>query len=310
MAYMRAQVSLQFTDEDLFNNLVEPYKEERRLNGLIIKCLSSYYHNEEVRNLVEGVSLEDITDGEQIQSNQALFDEVRKALMNQDYMAETLQNTMHNGVQDVEDIFGKTNEMAESTGMAHTEYNPETGNMILRIGKLPKVGGSSKSTPKPKKSSEVFNVKTVNNSLQTSLSKWEDSVHGIAESMSQLIASVEQAKEQAQKEQQKVKQERVLLEREKEGVQLEHAHIQQEREKFEKEKTETKMRTYDLLDTALIVTGGQLSETKNSITERTDDVKNKVKAFYTEVISNMNDLVDIIEKFADSSVMTAEDVSV
>ena len=150
MANMRAQVSLQFTDEDLFENFIKPNKEERRLNSIIIKCLSSYYYNEEVRNLVEGVSLEDITDGEQIQSNQALFDEVRQALMMQDFMAQELQNTMNNGVQDVEDILGKTNEMAESTGMAHTEYNPETGNMILRIGELPKVGGTQKSAPKKK----------------------------------------------------------------------------------------------------------------------------------------------------------------
>ena len=310
MTNLRVQLSLQFKDEDLIENFIKPYKEERRLNSVVIKCLSSYYHNEEVRNLVEGVSLEDITGGEVVKSDQALFNEIRQVLMMQDYMAQELQNTMDNDVHNVEDILGKTNEMAESTSKVYADCDSETGNMFLRIGELPKVGDSSKSITKPKKSSEVFNVKTVNNSLQTSLSKWEDSVHGIAESMSQLIASVEQAKEQAQKEQQKVKQERVLLEREKEGVQLEHAHIQQEREKFEKEKTETKMRTYDLLDTALIVTGGQLSETKNSITERTDDVKNKVKAFYTEVISNMNDLVDIIEKFADSSVMTAEDVSV
>ena len=143
MANMRAQVSLQFVDEDLYENFVLPYKEERRLNSIIIKCLSAYYRIKEVRNLIEGGSLENETGVDYENANQVLIDEVRQALVMQDFMSQELQNVVDNGVQDVEDILDRTNKMAESTGVAHTEYDEKTGATFLRISALPDVAGSS-----------------------------------------------------------------------------------------------------------------------------------------------------------------------
>lgn len=129
---MRAQISLQFDDADLYQNFVIPYKEGRVLNSLIIKCLSAYYYNEEVRNLIEGTSIEDATDGESVQSNQSLCDSIRASLMMQDFLASELQNTIDNGTEDIENVLHKTNDFAEKSGVAKPTTS-EYGSNILQI---------------------------------------------------------------------------------------------------------------------------------------------------------------------------------
>ena len=129
---MRAQISLQFDDTELFENFVTPYKESRLLNGLIIKCLSSYYYNEEVRNLIEGTSLNDVTDGEEIQTTQSIVDNIRASLIMQDYLASELQITVDNGTEDINNILNKTNEVAKQTGVAKTT-STESGANVLKI---------------------------------------------------------------------------------------------------------------------------------------------------------------------------------
>jgi hypothetical protein len=125
---MRAQISLQFDDEDLYSNFVVPYKEQRVLNSVIIKCLSAYYYNEEVRNLIEGTSMEEVTDGEGIQSTQSLCDSIRASLMMQDFLTSELQNTIANGTEDITNILNQTNDLAKKSGVAKastSEYKSE-----------------------------------------------------------------------------------------------------------------------------------------------------------------------------------------
>lgn len=145
---MRAQISLQFDDTELFENFVTPYKESRLLNGLIIKCLSSYYYNEEVRNLIEGTSLNDVTDGEEIQTTQSIVDNIRASLIMQDYLASELQITVDNGTEDINNILNKTNEVAKQTGVAKTT-STESGANVLKIEtKNLQNGSSSQSSDK------------------------------------------------------------------------------------------------------------------------------------------------------------------
>lgn len=59
MAEMRAQVSLIFEDEELFNNLIVPEKKNRSLRPLIVKLLEAYYYSDDVRNLVDNFGLGD-----------------------------------------------------------------------------------------------------------------------------------------------------------------------------------------------------------------------------------------------------------
>lgn len=129
---MRAQISLQFADADLFENFVTPYKENRLLNNLIIKCLSAYYYNEDVRNLIEGTSMSDATNGEEVQSTQSIVDNIRASLVMQDYLATELQSTIDNGTEDIDNILNKTNEVARQAGVAKPSQT-ESGSNVLQI---------------------------------------------------------------------------------------------------------------------------------------------------------------------------------
>lgn len=129
---MRAQLSLMFDDENLFDNFVKPYKDEKLLNNLIIKCLSAYYYNEEVRNLIEGTSLDDVANSEEVTSTQSLVDGIRASLIMQDFLASELQNTIDAGTEDVSSILNRTNEAAEKSGVAKTTQT-EYGASVLKI---------------------------------------------------------------------------------------------------------------------------------------------------------------------------------
>ena len=129
---MRAQLSLQFDDKELFEDFITPYKEGRMLNSLIIKCLSAYYYNEEVRNLIEGTSMDDVADGEAVQTSQSICDSIRASLMMQDFLASELQNTIDNGLEDIDNILNQTNDVATKSGVAHSASSEYGGN-ILRI---------------------------------------------------------------------------------------------------------------------------------------------------------------------------------
>ena len=132
MASMRAQLSLQFYDEELYTNFIKPYKEQRHLNSLIIKCLSAYYYDDEVRSRIDGVSIDAMSDEPEVSSTQEICDSIRQALAMQDFMAQELKNTMETGTEDISNMLNKTNEMAEQTGVAKTTET-KSGSTMLRI---------------------------------------------------------------------------------------------------------------------------------------------------------------------------------
>lgn len=170
---MRAQISLQFDDADLFDNFITPYKEGRVLNSLIIKCLSAYYYNEDVRNLIEGTSIEEATDGETVQTSQSLCDNIRASLLMQDFLASELQNTINNGTDDIENILNKTNDFAEKSGVAKpttTEY----GSNILQIS-----ANNTQQCQSDQSSSESMNL----GGTDKSFSILADAVLKLAESL-------------------------------------------------------------------------------------------------------------------------------
>lgn len=151
---MRAQLSLMFDDENLFDNFVKPYKDEKLLNNLIIKCLSAYYYNEEVRNLIEGTSLDDVADSEEVTSTQSLVDGIRASLIMQDFLASELQNTIDAGTEDVSSILNRTNEAAEKSGVAKTTKT-EYGASVLQIEQHNlNIGGTQESQPTASTSTE------------------------------------------------------------------------------------------------------------------------------------------------------------
>lgn len=101
---MRAQLNIMTDDEELFNGLIKPYKEEKLLNNLILKCLSAYYYNEEVRNLIEGTSLDDSVP---VADTQSLVDSIRADVATQKFLADELQKTIEAGTEDVSNLLNR-----------------------------------------------------------------------------------------------------------------------------------------------------------------------------------------------------------
>lgn len=120
MAQMRTQISLIFDDENLFNNFIIPYKEQRALNGVIIRCLKAYFYSEEAKNSIELANNADYSTESGIrdeQTEQALQN-IRETLLMQSFLADELEETLTQGSQDVSDILNRTNKMASDYGMA------------------------------------------------------------------------------------------------------------------------------------------------------------------------------------------------
>lgn len=133
MSKMRAQVGLVFNDADLFDNFIEPYKQQRELNSVIVRCLTAYYYNEEVRNLIEGLSLDDVASvGVEITSSQEICNSIRESLMVQDFLTSELKDTIDSGQEDIDDILTKTNDLAQSSGAA-TCAETEFGKGFLKL---------------------------------------------------------------------------------------------------------------------------------------------------------------------------------
>jgi hypothetical protein len=149
MASMRAQLSLQFNDEDMFYNFIKPYKDQRLLNNLIMKCLTAYYYDEAARNQIEGVGMEDVADSDAISSTQEICNSIRESLMMQDFMVQELRNTIDTGTEDVSEILNQTNKAAEDRGVAKSTTN-SSGSSILKIeSKKQDISDEESSSSKP-----------------------------------------------------------------------------------------------------------------------------------------------------------------
>lgn len=124
---MRAQLNIMTDDEELFDGLIKPYKEEKLLNNLILKCLSAYYYNEEVRNLIEGTSLDDSVP---VADTQSLVDGIRADVATQKFLADELQKTIEAGTEDVSEILNRTDKAAEKSVVVKTT---KYGASVLKI---------------------------------------------------------------------------------------------------------------------------------------------------------------------------------
>ena len=128
---LRAQVSLIFTDEDLFDNFVTPLKENKELSGTITKLLSAYYNSTEVQELVEGVSLRGALENEEQSDSTEMFSKMRQTLAMQDYLFEQVKQTLDDGTSDM-DVLMKANDLAKQSGVVKTE-STDVGEVVTQF---------------------------------------------------------------------------------------------------------------------------------------------------------------------------------
>lgn len=128
---LRAQVSLIFSDEDIFDNFVTPLKENKELSGMIVKLLTAYYNSEDVRNLVEGVSFEDLEGADQVIDSTEAINQMRQTLAMQDFLFEQAKQTLEDGASEM-DALKRVNDMAKQSGVVKTEHT-ESGEALVQL---------------------------------------------------------------------------------------------------------------------------------------------------------------------------------
>lgn len=134
----RAQVSLIFEDDELFTNLVLGLKQSRDLSPFIIRCMSAYYYNPEVRALIDGHVDEEPIEEVDIQEQ---LNSIRNSLLMQAVFAEEGLQTMESGTSEMEDILKYSSDRVKEYEQAQTQAggneNTESSDdkLPLQIGK-------------------------------------------------------------------------------------------------------------------------------------------------------------------------------
>ena len=111
----RVQLSLICADETLYEGLIVPFKENKELHGLVLRLLSAYYYDGELRNAVDGHDLSEYVTQE-IKDNtdqNMLFAEVRKTLTAMNFLASSAEDTLGGGI---DDMLGMLNDVAKRSG--------------------------------------------------------------------------------------------------------------------------------------------------------------------------------------------------
>lgn len=125
----RAQFSILFTDEELFDNFIVYQKQQKTLKSLVLKLLTSYYYDEGVRQLIDG----DDEDSSVISSAQeeamAYFEQCRQSLALMNVYAEGLEDLTDDSI----DKFGEfADNVATKTG-GKASTSTEFGKSVPQI---------------------------------------------------------------------------------------------------------------------------------------------------------------------------------
>ena len=136
----RAQVSLVFTDNQLYDDFIDELKQRRELNAMILKCLTAYYYSQEVRRVIDNYGEEENihTSEIHISESQQIIDNIRNSLALDSYYADELQNVIDNGTQMINDIMDGVDIKKKESGFVSpttTEYGNGVPTINIGIGK-------------------------------------------------------------------------------------------------------------------------------------------------------------------------------
>lgn len=111
---LRAQLSLTFDDEQLYDALIIPYKEDKELNSLVVKLLTKYFYNEDVRALVDGSSEQDMQmESESDSRINDMFRNAQQLMACMSVLEDVAIDDLQNSISTVSDLMNTT---AKATG--------------------------------------------------------------------------------------------------------------------------------------------------------------------------------------------------
>lgn len=172
MQTMRAQLSLYFTDEELYNNLIQPERLNKTLQDLVKRLLASYYYNSKVRELVDLGEM-DSTDNSSVSQAQQLLNDIRSNLAMFQFQTDSLQDVVSDGMEYFQNRGSEDTEF----GATVPRYNTD---MIQQ--KLLEVKGTSQNPQNEDKSPKTEEVKK-----PTEQSNSEDRLDNLERSMKLIL---------------------------------------------------------------------------------------------------------------------------
>lgn len=158
MHSMRAQLSLYFTDEELYNNLVQPERLNKTLQDLVKRLLASYYYNSKVRELVDAGEV-DSSDDSSVSTTQQLLNNIKSNLAMFQFQTDALQDVVSDGA-----------EYFQNKGSEDTEFGatvPQYNTDMLQQ-KFLEVKGASQT---PQKEVDIPKEKPIEQPKEPSLSE-------------------------------------------------------------------------------------------------------------------------------------------
>lgn len=176
---LRVQLSLIFSDEDLFDNFITPLKENKELSGLIMKLLKIYYENEEIRNSIEGLSIDSVLGGdEQVIDSTEAINKMRQTLAMQDFLFEQAKQTLEDGASEM-DALMRANDIAQQAGVVKTETS-ESGEVVPKLLLENPISETPTSVP---------NNTNNNGGLEGRVGRLEENINDLRDLIKQLVAS-------------------------------------------------------------------------------------------------------------------------
>ena len=135
MSVMRTQLSLVFSDKDLYEGLIVPYKSCKELTPLIVRLLSSYYYDETVRMRVDGFEeeAESMEHDAAVEEFNAAAREARKTLAMMDILSGQMAMITEDGLAD---MASQMNDIAARSGGVAAQET-DFGVSVPKFGDLP-----------------------------------------------------------------------------------------------------------------------------------------------------------------------------
>lgn len=140
MSVMRTQLSLVFSDKDLYEGLIVPYKSCKELTPLIVRLLSSYYYDETVRMRVDGFEeeAESMEHDAVVEEFNAAAREARKTLAMMDILSGQMTMITEDGLAD---MASQMNDIAARSGGVAAQET-DFGVSVPKFGDLPDTGSA------------------------------------------------------------------------------------------------------------------------------------------------------------------------
>ena len=133
----RVSVSLVIDDDKLYNSFILPNKHQRTLNNIIIKCLTAYFYDEDIRKAILGSMANVVKIKEDNKDLQSKFDSIKSTLLMQDFYAQQMSSLLEEGQELTEDMLRSANNRAAQQGNYETQKTTSGSQMLLPTSDTP-----------------------------------------------------------------------------------------------------------------------------------------------------------------------------